>query len=185
MAFLFGSIPTGILVAKSLQLPDPRLKGSGNIGAANLTRIGGKKAGFITFLLDFTKGALPSLLLRWKYPEQAEFLALGALLAVVAHCYTPFLRGRGGKGVATAAGAITILQPPIALAMFAVWLITFFLGKISSISALSAVLVGTILTFSLNGADIRFLAILIISLVIIRRHESNLLNILGNNERRF
>jgi hypothetical protein len=57
--------------------------------------------------------------------------------------------------------------------------------RISSISALSAVLVGTILTFSLNGADIRFLAILIISLVIIRRHESNLLNILGNNERRF
>ena len=110
LAYLMGSIPSGLLVARALGGPDPRQFGSGNLGTANLYRLLGLKAGILTFLGDALKGALPVLLASfWLSPlgawrEGAVAVVGGA--AVLGHVFPLYLKFKGGKGVATAFGVV-------------------------------------------------------------------------------
>src|SRR3989344_1612643 len=104
LAYFLGAIPCGLLVAKALKIGDPREAGSGNIGSANLTRIGGKKAGIFTFILDFLKGFVPVLAALLYFTDDPTSAYLAALFAVIGHCYSIYLLFEGGKGVATSAG---------------------------------------------------------------------------------
>lgn len=118
-AYLLGSVPFGLVVTRLLGGPDPRVGGSGNIGATNVTRLAGKTAGALTLLLDAAKGWAPTALaLAWWGPGWAA--AAVGLAAFLGHLLPLYLRFKGGKGVATALGVILALSPWACLGMLAV-----------------------------------------------------------------
>ena len=142
LAYLIGSIPTGLLVARVLGGPDPRRLGSGNLGTANLYRLLGPLAGALTLLGDVAKGALPvGLALWWLKPlgpwQEAAVAVVGAA-AVLGHVFPLYLGFRGGKGVATTFGVVAALAPWAALNLMLVYLLALFQTRIFSLSALIA-----------------------------------------------
>lgn len=179
--YLAGSISTAILVCRAMGLPDPRSEGSRNPGATNVLRFGGKKAAAITLAGDFLKGLLPVLLARWAGLEDIG-LALTALAAFLGHLYPVFFGFEGGKGVATAFGAILGLSWPVALAALVTWLLMAFLVRISSLSALTAAVLTPVfggwfgLPLAYNAAILTMVALLV------WRHRSNIRNLLAGAE---
>jgi len=133
-AYLAGSIPCGIIVSKFLGTPDPRLQGSGNIGATNISRVSGKKAGLITLIGDALKGAAPALAGILLAPDTPYIAGLAGLAAFIGHLYPVFLGFKGGKGIATALGIFLILTPwaiAIEILIFAIIMLTVRItGKI-------------------------------------------------------
>jgi glycerol-3-phosphate acyltransferase PlsY len=140
LAYLLGSLPTGLLVARWLGGPDPRQAGSGNLGAANLYRLLGRKAGLLTCLGDAAKGALPVYLAcLWLTPLggwQESAVALVGAVAVLGHVFPLYLGFRGGKGVATSFGVLLALAPWAALNLALVYLLAVLRTRISSVGAL-------------------------------------------------
>ena len=134
VGFAIGSIPVGVLLARAFGLGDLRKIGSGNIGATNVLRTGNKRAAALTLVLDGLKGAVPVLIFAGWAPA-ALAAAVGAVLG---HCLTPWLRFRGGKGVATFLGVVLALQPLAGALTCATWLAAARLSKVSSVGALAA-----------------------------------------------
>ena len=141
-AYLLGSIPFGLVVARALKGPDPRSLGSGNLGAANLYRLLGVKGGGLTLLGDVLKGALPTVLARYWLaflgPWQDAAVALVGAAAVLGHVFPVYLGFRGGKGVATSFGVVSALAPWAGLNLVLVYLLALSQTRIFSISALIA-----------------------------------------------
>jgi glycerol-3-phosphate acyltransferase PlsY len=140
LAYLLGSIPTGLVVARLMGGPDPRQSGSGNVGAANLFRLLGRNAGVFTFLGDTLKGAVPVFLaVYWLTPLGAwhdSAVAAVGLAAVVGHVWPIFLNFRGGKAVATTFGVVAVLCPLAALNLLVVYGLTLYQVRIFSVGAL-------------------------------------------------
>src|SRR5579871_6901292 len=128
LSYLAGAIPFGYLIARSRGV-DILKQGSGNIGATNVGRVLGRPFGVLVFLLDFAKGAMPALVARWwdathQLDLPTDTLPVAAAVAAfLGHLYPIYLRFRGGKGVATAAGAVTVLLPGPALAALFIWFV--------------------------------------------------------------
>lgn len=181
LGYLAGSVSTAIIVCRAMGLPDPRSAGSRNPGATNVLRFGGKKAAALTLAGDLLKGLLPVLLARWAGLDQAG-LALTALAAFLGHLYPVFFGFEGGKGVATAFGAILGLSGSVALAALAAWLLMAFTVRISSLSALTAAALAPLFAwwFGLPGAYIA--AVLFMVGLLIWRHRSNIRNLLAGAE---
>ncbi len=181
LGYLAGSVSTAIIVCRAMGLPDPRSAGSRNPGATNVLRFGGKKAAALTLAGDLLKGLLPMLLARWAGLDQAG-LALTALAAFLGHLYPVFFGFEGGKGVATAFGAILGLSWSVALAALATWLLMAFTVRISSLSALTAAALAPLFAwwFGLPGAYIA--AVLVMVGLLIWRHRSNIRNLLAGAE---
>ncbi|MGH1353873.1 MAG: glycerol-3-phosphate 1-O-acyltransferase PlsY [Thalassovita sp.] len=137
-----GSIPFGMVLAKTMGLGNLRSIGSGNIGATNVLRTGNKLAAFLTLLLDGGKGAAAVLLARAFAAEDAAQLAGG--MAFLGHCFPIWLKFKGGKGVATFLGLLLGLAWPVGLAACATWLVTALIVRISSFSALMAAALSSI-----------------------------------------
>lgn len=180
-SYLAGSISTAILVCRAMGLPDPRSEGSRNPGATNVLRFGGKKAAAITLAGDFLKGLLPVLLAWWADVGETG-LALTALAAFLGHLYPVFFNFEGGKGVATAFGAILGLSWPVALAALATWLLMAFVVRISSLSALTAAVLTPIYSWWFGLPFSQSVAILVMVLLLIWRHRSNIQNLLAGAE---
>jgi glycerol-3-phosphate acyltransferase PlsY len=136
-AFLGGSIPFGLLLMKLAGKGDVRAQGSGNIGATNVMRSGGKALGLVTLLLDAAKGYLPVALARMAGLGPGR-LAFVALAAVLGHMFTPWLTFKGGKGVATALGAVLAYHPAMALPAFGVFLLSLLLFRYVSLGSVLA-----------------------------------------------
>jgi acyl phosphate:glycerol-3-phosphate acyltransferase len=140
LAYLMGSIPSGLLVARALRGPDPRRHGSGNLGTANVYRVLGRKAGALTLLGDMAKGALPVALARLTLtplgPWQEAGVALVAAAAVVGHVLPLYLGFKGGKAVATTFGVVAVLVPWAAVNLAAVYVLALSQTRIFSVSAL-------------------------------------------------
>ena len=185
LSFLLGSIPCGVLVARAFGLGDPRKSGSGNIGAANLTRIGGKKVGAITFLLDFLKGFAPVVAVLIYFPQATWLQTVCAAATVFGHCYSIFLKGNGGKGVATAAGALLPLSPISLLVALLLWALVFAIRRITSLAAMFAVITLPLSQWLERKEGILIFFTTLISLLIIQRHQSNLLKLLNQEESSF
>ena len=137
IAYLIGSVPVGLLLARAFGLGDLRKIGSGNIGATNVLRTGNKKVAALTLLLDAGKGALAVLIADRFGPDMAV-LAGGAV--VIGHIAPVWLLFRGGKGVATSLGALLAIAWPVGLAACAVWLAVAALARYSSLAALGALI---------------------------------------------
>lgn len=193
--FLIGSIPFGLLISRFWLGIDIRQKGSGNIGMTNVMRVGGRWPGLLTFLLDFAKGCIPVLLFRgWTfhsgdYPLLQEFLsALVGASAVCGHIFPVFLRFQGGKGVSTLFGVLVAVYFPIGLLAALTWGGMFLWKRISSLSALTMLLLlpglFVVIPWVLEGAVNwpRFFVIFALSLLLIFKHHDNIRRLLSGQE---
>lgn len=181
LAYITGSVSAAIITCKAMGLPDPRTQGSNNPGATNVLRIGGKKAAAITLIGDMLKGLLP-VLLAVMFNSDELTLALVAVAAFLGHLYPVFFGFKGGKGVATAFGAILGVSWPVASAMLLTWLIVAYGMKISSLSALITAALAPFYFWWFSGADTLIIMSVFISAVLIWRHRSNIKKLMEGTE---
>jgi glycerol-3-phosphate acyltransferase PlsY len=187
--YLFGSLPTGFLVAKAKGV-DIRSVGSGNIGATNVFRILGKGPGILVLLVDALKGFVPVI---WLAPGLAakdagadpEWVRIGVGVgAILGHNYTCWLRFKGGKGIATSAGAFLGLTPgPLGIA-FATWLIFFALSRYVSLASIAAAAALPIATWCLPFETPIRVITTIIGVLAILKHRANITRLLAGTENR-
>jgi acyl phosphate:glycerol-3-phosphate acyltransferase len=188
LAYLLGSIPTGLAVARLWGGPDPRQAGSGNVGTANIYRLLGPKAGVLTLAGDVLKGAGPILLaLFWLPPQgawQETALAMVGLAAVLGHMFPLYLGFRGGKGVATTFGVVAVLCPWAALNLVIAYVITLAQTRIFSVAALlCAWLLPVAIGLFSNAKAYMFLAGILSGLVLLK-HRDNLERLMKGEEPR-
>ena len=181
-AYLLGAVPFGIVITRGLGLGDLRQIGSGNIGATNVLRTGNRWAALMTLLLDAGKGGIAVVIARQFGPSDAEQLA--ALAAFLGHLFPIWLGFRGGKGVATFLGTLTLLAWPVGLASCATWLVTFALTRISSLSALIAAL-SVVFWLGISGYSDMIALGASLAALILWRHEANIKRLLAGIEPRF
>ena len=135
--FLLGSIPFGIVVSKALNLSDPRTVGSKNVGFTNVLRVSGTKAGVLTLLGDMGKGGVMGwAAMQWLTTE--SFIMVVAVSPILGHLFSPFLAFKGGKGVATALGAVLGLSPSIGTLLLLIWIGAVAIWRYSPGGALAA-----------------------------------------------
>ena len=182
--YLLGSISFAVLVSRGFGLPDPRTYGSGNPGATNVLRSGRKAAAFLTVVGDTVKGWLAVFLAQsFAAPEAVDVAAAATAVAVViGHMYPLFFRFEGGKGVATALGALLAINYYLAAGAAATWLIIAAFFRISSLAALVSAVFAPFFCFLLYGVHVYTYAVGVVSLLLVFRHRSNIRNLLAGNE---
>ncbi|HYS11440.1 MAG TPA: glycerol-3-phosphate 1-O-acyltransferase PlsY [Myxococcales bacterium] len=180
-AYLCGSIPFGLLIAKAATGADVRTVGSGNIGATNVARAAGKPAAIATLILDAAKGLLPVLLAARSPDAPPALAAVCAVAAVIGHCFPLWLRFRGGKGVATGFGVSLALAPAAAAAGGLTWLVLYKLFRISSVGSLAGVAVAlAVAAFTADRQAI--FGVAGVALIIVLRHRPNIRRLLARRE---
>lgn len=187
LAYLLGSVSFAVVSSWIFRLPDPRTYGSKNPGATNVLRSGKKAAAILTLLGDAGKGWLAVVLAQYYAPLWGvgdEGIAAVALAVFLGHVFPVFLRFQGGKGVATAVGVLLGLNLWIGLMAIATWLLVAVIGRISSLSALVAAILAPIYAVGILGFEASALAVLLMSLVLIWRHQSNIVNLMAGKEAR-
>ncbi len=180
-AYLFGSISTAIIVCNLMGLPDPRSQGSGNPGATNVLRVGGKKPAAITLAGDSLKGLIPVLLAR-SLDAPDLTLALTGLAAFLGHLYPVFFSFRGGKGVATMFGVLFGLHWAVGLATVGSWLFVAKVLKISSLSALVASLLAPLYIWLIMPSREFIIVTALMTALLYWRHRSNIRRLLSGEE---
>jgi glycerol-3-phosphate acyltransferase PlsY len=180
-AYLAGSISSAIIVCRLLGLPDPRGEGSGNPGATNVLRIGGKKAAAITLIGDMLKGLIPVLVAK-LLGAPLGVQAMVAVAAFLGHLYPVFFGFRGGKGVATALGVLLGLHWQVGLLTIATWLVIAKLFKVSSLAALLSLLVTPLYIWWLIPERSLIAAIVFMVALLFWRHRSNIRNLIQGTE---
>lgn len=189
-AYFLGSIPFGLFLAKLLGGSDVRKAGSGNIGAANVTRVVGPLAGILTLLLDTAKGAAAVWLAARFTHESAVWMMLAALAALVGHCFPVWLKFKGGKGVATALGVFLALCPLaalIALLLFALVVACWRYVSLGSISAAAAMPLLMYFLWAPHHAPPPIIALgsLAASLLVVYKHGANIQRLMQGEEPKF
>lgn len=179
MAYLMGSIPFGLLIAKYAGIGDIRQQGSGNIGATNVLRMGGKKLGIITLIFDALKGFIPVFMAK-KFGSDWG-VALAAMAAVAGHIFPVWLGFKGGKGVATSLAVYAAMVPGIFIVSGLAWLGVFYLSRISSLSSIISMVVAVIFSMFFMSGNVIF-AIFTISCVVIYKHKENIIRLLRSEE---
>ncbi|MBE2895765.1 glycerol-3-phosphate 1-O-acyltransferase PlsY [Pasteurellaceae bacterium HPA106] len=169
-AYLVGSISSAIIVCRLLKLPDPRTSGSHNPGATNVLRIGGKGPALVVLVFDMLKGMLPVWAGYYLGLSQFE-LGMVALCACLGHIFPLYYRFRGGKGVATAFGAIAPIGWVVAGSMLGTWLVVFILSGYSSLSAIVTALVVPFYVYFFKP-EFTFPVALVCCLLIYRHHDN-------------
>ena len=189
-AYLIGSVSFAVVVSKLMRLQDPRTYGSGNPGATNVLRTGNKPAAILTLLGDAAKGWLAVwLAIRWGAHPGGNIVPFVMLAVFLGHLFPVFLRFRGGKGVATALGILLAVQPWLAIASAATWLIVALFLRYSSLAALVAAIFAPL--FYIFGAGVAWpanpavgTALGAISLLLIFKHWGNVERLLKGTEPR-
>jgi glycerol-3-phosphate acyltransferase PlsY len=189
-AYLLGSIPFGLLLAKIFGKADVRKEGSGNIGAANVVRVAGPLAGILTLVLDGAKGAAAVLLAERYSNDSATWMITAGLLAMVGHCFPVWLKFKGGKGVATAAGVYLALCPPAFLGDLLLFILVVAFWRYVSLGSISAAAAMPMLIYFLWAPHhapppvITFGA-LAVAMLIIYKHDANLQRLVEGTEPKF
>ena len=181
--YLLGSIPFGLVVAKSLGTIDPRTAGSRNIGFTNVLRLSGKTAGVLTLAGDMGKGWLVAWVAAQLFDREAVVAAV-ALTPIVGHLYSVFLGFRGGKGVATAMGAVLGMVPSVGVVVILVWLVTVAVWRYSSGAALAAFGALPVMSLLLGRSWIVVLYSVVVSGLIVFRHRENVVRLWRGTEPR-
>lgn len=181
VAYLIGSVSSAIIVCRLMGLDDPRKHGSGNPGATNVMRIGGKKAAAITLLGDALKGLIPVLIAKGLGVDSL-LLALVVFAAFLGHLYPVFFGFKGGKGVATTFGLTLGVTWMLGLAVSGTWFIVYKISKISSLSALIAALLTPIYVWFIVGDKYLLAVFVLISVILLWRHKSNIQRLIMGEE---
>lgn len=188
-AYLLGSIPFAILSSRLFGLADPRSYGSKNPGATNVLRSGNKAAAIVTLLGDASKGWLAVYLARkyaaelgLDYSLSTTLIGFVALAVFFGHLYPVFLRFKGGKGVATAAGVLLALDPLLGLATAGTWLFIAFALRYSSLAALIAAVAAPMYAAMFWGTDALVLVVGIIAMALVGKHWQNLQRLMAGSE---
>ncbi|MGV8992117.1 MAG: glycerol-3-phosphate 1-O-acyltransferase PlsY [Thiobacillus sp.] len=187
VAYLIGSLSFAVIVSRAMHLPDPRSFGSGNPGATNVLRSGRKAAAALTLLGDALKGWVAVVLARLLAPQFSltdDIVLLCALAVFIGHLYPLFFSFKGGKGVATALGVLVGLNPWVGLACLLTWLLIAGVFRISSLAALATALLAPVYTLLLMGWGYTTQTVLVITLLLVYRHKSNLVNLMSGREER-
>jgi glycerol-3-phosphate acyltransferase PlsY len=189
LAYLLGSVSFAVVVSKAMGLPDPYTHGSKNPGATNVLRTGNKVAAALTLFGDAAKGWVAVTIARAVLGDPIGsdnnlMLGLVAIAVFLGHLYPIFYRFKGGKGVATAAGILFAISWVLGLATLGTWLIVAFFMRYSSLAALSAAAFAPLYFTFLFGLQPMGLAILVMSLLLIYRHRSNIRNLMNGTETR-
>lgn len=187
-AYLLGSISPSIMISKALHGTDIRKKGSGNAGATNILRTFGKKEAAVVFAADFLKGfvaTLAALLFVRYYPIPYECVYFAGFFVQLGHCFPVYHRFRGGKGVATAAGAATCIMPITALILIAVFILMVAVTKIVSLSSIFCACIYPLLAYFLAGTDRRLLFVFsaACSVLILIMHRTNFARLIDGEEK--
>ncbi len=185
VAYLLGSIPFGYLLMRVFRNEDVRAAGSGNIGATNVARTGGKGLGIATLLLDLSKAAAAVLIARHFFPY--DVAAAAAIAAICGHIFPVWLGFRGGKGVASALGVFLALCPAAALSVLGVFLLVFALTRYVSLASIVASLTFPFfaLHFVPNRSPIVIICFLFVPALIIVKHHQNIRRLFIGTESRF
>ena len=183
LSYLIGSIPFALILARLWGTGDLRVVGSGNIGATNVFRTSGITPGVLVAVLDASKGAL-SVLLAQRFNTAAELPAAAGVAAIVGHVYPIWLGFRGGKGVATAAGAFSVLAPLAALTAFGVFLAVAAVTRIVSLGSVAACLTLPSIAFLTGSPSPVVVAASAVAVLIVVRHRTNLTRLRVGLERR-
>ena len=182
-AYLIGSVASAIVVCRAMRLPDPRGEGSGNPGATNVLRIGGKVPAAATLAGDVLKGVLP-VLVAGRLTASPTIEALAALGAFVGHLYPLYFRFQGGKGVATMLGAITALAWPVGCVMCALWLVVAATTRYASLASMTAAVGAPIAALWLAPGPASLSVLTIIAALVLWRHRANIRRLGSGTESR-
>lgn len=187
LAYLAGSIPFAVLTSRAFGLADPRSYGSGNPGATNVLRSGNKLAALLTLLGDAAKGWVAVWAAQrwggdWGLGEGT--VALVAIAVFLGHLYPVFLRFKGGKGVATAAGVLLALSPWLGLAVLVVWLLVAVFFRYSSLAAIVACGFAPLFYAMVWGFDPAFVAVTVVAGFTVWRHRANIEKLMAGKESR-
>ena len=180
MAYLLGSIPSGLWIGRKFFQIDIRQYGSGNLGATNSFRILGKKAGTIVLLMDLLKGSISVLLLKQMDLHGISPLII-ALFAVIGHTYPLFANFKGGKAVATFAGVILAYQPVLFLIGLGIFILTLAISKMVSFTSMLTISIGVLLSLYFQDIVLTTIALLA-DIFIIYRHRTNIQRIFNGTE---
>jgi glycerol-3-phosphate acyltransferase PlsY len=181
--YLLGSISTAIVTCRLMGLPDPRVSGSGNPGATNVLRVGGKRAAAITLFGDMLKGLIPVLIAQLLGASMPVVAATG-LAAFLGHLYPVFFAFQGGKGVATLLGVLLGLHWLAGLATIVTWLAVAAIWRISSLSALVAAALSPIYVWQTTGSTLAAAVVLLMAAILYWRHRENIRRIAAGTEGR-
>ncbi len=181
LGYVLGGVPFGIVVSKALGLPDPRTVGSKNIGFTNVLRVSGKTAGILTLLGDFGKGWVCAwVAMHWLTVE--SYIMVVAFAPILGHMFSPFLGFKGGKGVATAVGAVLGLSPSIGLLVLLIWLGAVAIWRYSSGGALAAFACLPVVAIVNEQRQEFFIFSLIVSALIWIKHKDNIVRLWRGTE---
>ena len=181
--YLLGSLATAVLVSRALGVADPRSGGSGNPGATNVLRLAGSRAAALTLAGDVLKGVVPVLAARAAELPPA-MVALVGLAAFLGHLFPVFFGFKGGKGVATALGALLGLELLLGAAVLATWLVVAGVTRYSSLAALVASVLAPGYAFVLSGDRGVVGAVAVMSVLLVWRHRANIRRLLAGDEGR-
>ncbi|MGB9823645.1 MAG: glycerol-3-phosphate 1-O-acyltransferase PlsY [Candidatus Hydrothermia bacterium] len=181
LTYLVSGIPFGLIYAKIFKNIDVRKVGSGNIGATNVLRAAGIKVALLTALSDILKALIPVLLIR-KWFSNPYYPYITWLIAISGHCFSPFLKFKGGKGVATFFGGLLALHFKTAAITFLVWLVIIVVSKYVSLGSMISVLVPALYSIIFRRPPLETIILFIAATVIIFRHKDNIYRLLKGTE---
>ena len=181
--YLLGSVATAVLVSRALGASDPRSGGSGNPGATNVLRLAGRRAAALTLAGDVAKGVAPVLAAR-ALDQPSGLVALVGLAAFLGHLYPVFFGFRGGKGVATALGALLGMAPLLGAAVLATWLVVAGVSRYSSLAALAASVLAPVYAWAVSGDPGVVGAVSAMTALLVWRHRANVRRLLAGEEGR-
>ena len=179
ISYLLGSIQSGLILSKILNKGDIRKFGSGNIGATNALRVGGRLLGALTLIFDLLKG-LVTVIMAMVFEQ--KFIAVYGFVCILGHIFPVWLKFKGGKGVATVLGVILGLNPLVGLVMAIIWIITFICFKISSVASLISLFLATLALIITDTNYGNSIFLILILMLIVYKHKDNIIRLYRGEE---